>query len=116
MPVAPHDLDPLALVTQLGLTDEVVDGDARQRAIDRCARQGIVLPTFAELADPHRIDRERTTGAERDAPDARNLFRVHWYNDLAGEPRRRPRARRAALDAHRASRPDHRDRSATASP
>ena len=84
MPVAPHDLDPLALVTQLGLTDEVVDGDARQRAIDRCARQGIVLPTFAELADPHRIDPERTTGAERDAPDARNLFRVHWYNDLSG--------------------------------
>ncbi len=84
MPVAPSDLDPLALVTQLGLTDEVVDGDARQRAIDRCARQGIVLPTFAELADPQRIDRERTTGAERDAPDARNLFRVHWYNDLSG--------------------------------
>ena len=31
-----------------------------------------------------RIDRERTAGAERDAADARNLFRVHWYNDLAG--------------------------------
>jgi cysteine synthase len=79
-------LERAALVDQLGLADEVVDEDTRDRAVERFREQGIVLPTFAELADPARIDRARTAGVDKDGPDARNLFRVHWYCDLAGDP------------------------------
>jgi cysteine synthase A len=83
---APADLAPSALIDQLGLADEVVDEDSRQRAIARFREQQIVLPTFAELADPSRIEPSRTAGVDKDAADPRNLFRVHWYCDLAGDP------------------------------
>ncbi len=86
MPAVPLDLEPSTLIDKFGLADAVVDEDTRQRAITRFRDQGIVLPTFAELADPSRIDRARTAGVDKDAPDARNLFRVHWYCDLAGDP------------------------------
>ena len=55
-------------------------------AVGRFRDQGIVLPTFAELADPSRIDPVPDRRRRQGRPDARNLFRVHWYNDLAGEP------------------------------
>ena len=45
----------------------------------------VVLPTFAQLADPARIPAERARprwrGVDPDAPHPLNLFRVHWYND-----------------------------------
>ena len=44
-----------------------------------------MLPTFAQLADPTGIDPALTAGVDKNAPDARNLFRVHWFNDLAGD-------------------------------
>jgi cysteine synthase A len=78
------DLAPEAVITQLGLADEVVDESTRQRAIQRFREQSIVLPTFAELAGPSTIDATLTHGVDKDAADARNLFRVHWHNDLAG--------------------------------
>ena len=62
MPSAPADLDPTALITQLGLADQVVDGETRGRAVQRFREQGIVLPTFAELSDPTLIPIERTAG------------------------------------------------------
>jgi cysteine synthase A len=68
----------------LGLVDGVVDELTLARSIDRFRTQGITLPTFAELADPNRIDPARTAGADPAGPDARNLFRVHWHNDLSG--------------------------------
>ncbi len=43
-----------------------------------------MLPTFAELADPSLIDPALTSGVDPNAADARNLFRVHWHNDLVG--------------------------------
>jgi cysteine synthase len=49
----------------------------------------VTFPTFAELADPKRIDpaiRDALHAVDPDAPDPRNLFRVHWYN---GADRRR---------------------------
>ncbi len=73
-----------ALVNQLGLADDVVDPAALANSVARCREQGIVLPTFAELADPSRLPTDSLRGVDKDAPDARNLFRVHWYNDLAG--------------------------------
>ncbi len=77
-------LSPDVLANQLGLADEVVDADALARSVQRFREQGIVLPTFAELADPSTIDPAQVGDADSNGPDPRNLFRVHWYNDLAG--------------------------------
>jgi cysteine synthase len=82
--VTPAALPPDALVGQLGLADAVLDVAARSRAVDRFRAHAITLPTFAELADPRRINGARGAGVDPNAPDARNLFRVHWHNDLAG--------------------------------
>ncbi|MGA1362227.1 MAG: pyridoxal-5'-phosphate-dependent protein subunit beta [Ilumatobacteraceae bacterium] len=77
-------LAPHALETQLGLADRVVDAASLGNSVRRFAEQNIVLPTFAELAEPGRINPAITAGVDKDAADPRNLFRVHWYNDLAG--------------------------------
>ena len=78
----------------LGVETEIVDPEARERAVAHFRDRGIRLPTFAELADPTRIPAEIRQGladVDPDAPDPKNLFRVHWYNDatrrgLAGVP------------------------------
>ena len=67
-----------------GLADRVVDDDALANSVERFRERGIVLPTFAELADPTTIDPSRVGDADPQGPDARNLWRVHWYNDLRG--------------------------------
>jgi cysteine synthase len=67
-----------------GLADRVVDEAARANSVERFRERGIVLPTFAELADPTTIGPGRVGDADPQGPDARNLWRVHWYNDLAG--------------------------------
>ena len=77
-------LAPDALAGQLGLADSVVDSESRARSIARFREQGIVLPTFGELADPSRITTDRVAGADKNTAHPGNLFRVHWYNDLAG--------------------------------
>ena len=71
---------------RLGLEREIVDEAVLDRAVDRCRSLGVVLPTFAELADPDRIPeatRDRLAGVDPDAADPRNLFRVHWFNDAS---------------------------------
>jgi cysteine synthase len=78
-------LDATALQEQLGLADKVMDAASLENSIRRFAEQNIVLPTFAELAEPHRIPADRTAGVDKNAADPRNLFRVHWYNNLAGD-------------------------------
>jgi cysteine synthase A len=73
------------LERRYGLADRVVDEDALANSIERFRARGIVLPTFAELADPATIDAALRVGdADPQGPDARNLWRVHWYNDLRG--------------------------------
>ncbi|MFM8483319.1 MAG: pyridoxal-5'-phosphate-dependent protein subunit beta, partial [Actinomycetota bacterium] len=72
------------LENQFGLADRVIDQSALERSVRRFREQGIRLPTFAELADPTRIDPALVGDADPQGPDARNLWRVHWYNDLAG--------------------------------
>jgi cysteine synthase A len=65
---------------------EVVDREVYERAVGRFRDAGIVLPTFAELADPDKVpDRARVALAsvDPDSADARNLFRVHWFNDAS---------------------------------
>ncbi|MGM0675252.1 MAG: pyridoxal-phosphate dependent enzyme [Spirochaetota bacterium] len=51
-----------------------------------CARQGILLPTYAEMANPETIPEEikaelKTIG--RDEVHSRNLYRVTWENEPA---------------------------------
>lgn len=77
-------LDANSLRTQLGLADSVVDEKSLQSSVERFAAQKIVLPTFAQLAEPHKIPSGITDGVDKNAADPRNLFRVHWYNDLEG--------------------------------
>jgi cysteine synthase A len=73
-----------ALERQLGLADRIVDEDALANSVSRFRERGITLPTFAELADPATFDPGRVGDADPQAPDPRNLWRVHWYNDLGG--------------------------------
>ncbi len=70
---------------RLGLEREIVDRRTYDRAVQRFRDARIVLPTFAELADPTRIPPAVGAGlaaVDRDAPHALNLFRVHWYNGI----------------------------------
>ena len=78
-------LDPDALAGQLGLARAVVDDDALARSVERCRQRGVVLPTFAQLADPASIpapQRQRLASVGRDDAHPANLFRVHWHNRL----------------------------------
>ena len=85
----------LADPAAFGLHREVVDQTSYDNAVDRFAQDGIVLPTIAQLAEPATIPdsvEAALAGVDRNAPHPLNLFRVHWYNDLAG--------RRVALPEH----------------
>jgi hypothetical protein len=71
-------------VTQLGLANSIVDRATYDRTVTRFREARIVLPTFAQLADPARIPTEVRTaldGVDPDAAHPLNLFRVHWFND-----------------------------------
>ena len=83
-PVTLTDPTADALESRYGLADRVVDEEALANSVERFRERGITLPTFAELADPSTVDAGRTADADPQAADARNLWRVHWYNDLAG--------------------------------
>jgi cysteine synthase len=84
--VTATDLHRDALENQFGLADRVVDERALANSIARFRERGISLPTFAELAEPSRFShRERVGDADHQGRDPRNLWRVHWYNDLRGE-------------------------------
>ncbi len=80
-PVTVHDD---VLETRFGLADRVVDDGSLANSIRRFAERGIALPTFAQLADPASIEASKVGDADPQGPDARNLWRDHWYNDLAG--------------------------------
>ena len=76
-----------ALENQFGLADRVIDPAALANSVARFREQGIRLPTFAQLAQPNGpagIDPTLVGDADNNGPDARNLWRVHWYNDMAG--------------------------------
>lgn len=71
---------------RLGLYDQVIDQEARDRTVDRFRQRGIILPTFAQLSDPSLITTDITEELGRVGPDdphPANLFRVHWYNDAS---------------------------------
>jgi cysteine synthase A len=83
-------------VTELGLETRIVDRAVYDRSVARFREAHIVLPTFAELAEPSSIPasiRARLAGVDPDAANPLNLFRVHWYNDAS-------RARQAQVPEH----------------
>ncbi|MGA1440420.1 MAG: pyridoxal-5'-phosphate-dependent protein subunit beta [Ilumatobacteraceae bacterium] len=84
--MTPIDTHRDALENQFGLADRVVDDAALDNSVARFRERGITLPTFAQLADPSTFDHATRVGdADHQGPDARNLWRVHWYNDLRGD-------------------------------
>jgi len=71
-------------VKRLGLETDIVDRQVYENTVRRFRDAHIVLPTFAQLANPESIPAAVTAalaGVGPDAADARNLFRVHWHND-----------------------------------
>lgn len=67
----------------LVIQPKVVDRARRRAAVERLRQVRCTLPTWSELADPGEIDSERLPDLSRvdpDAPDAANLWRVHWFN------------------------------------
>jgi cysteine synthase len=83
-------------MARLGLEQHLVDKAIYERTVKRFREAGIVLPTFAQLADPSTIPPsvERALAAvEPDQPHPLNLFRVHWWNAA-------DRRARAALPGH----------------
>ena len=74
-----------------GLERDIVDPAVYERTVRRFIEAGIVMPTFAQLADPARVRPALLAGLADvgpDDPNAANLFRVNWYN----APDRRTRA------------------------
>jgi cysteine synthase A len=68
---------------RLGVEKHIVDQKVYDNSIKRFQDAHIVLPTFAQLADPGRIPPkilEQLASIDPDAPHPLNLFRVHWYN------------------------------------
>jgi cysteine synthase A len=83
-------------MTSLSLERDIADRGTYDRTVGWFRAAGILLPTFAQLAEPGRIPagiRQQLTGVHPDRADPRNLFRVHWYNG-------RDRTSQAAVPAH----------------
>ncbi len=81
-----------------GIETDIVDAGVYRRAVSRfrASPRPLLLPTFAQLADPASIPAElraRLAAVDPDAPDPLNLLRVHWFNDES-------RRRLAPLPAH----------------
>src|SRR5689334_13577969 len=64
----------------LFIQPEVVDRARRRAAVERLRQVGGRLPTWSELADPAKAAQPTLAKVDPDAPDAANLWRVHWFN------------------------------------
>jgi cysteine synthase len=72
------------------MAHEIADPERVRRSARRLGEAGIVLPTFAQLADPSTMPASlvaRLPLVDPDAADPANLLRVHWFN---GADRRGP--------------------------
>ncbi len=72
---------------------DIADREVYGRAVAALREGGVLLPSFAQLAEPATIPEEvtaRLAGVDPDAADPANLFRVHWYNDAARRGRDQP--------------------------
>jgi cysteine synthase len=69
---------------------ELVDARRRHAAVEALRAARVALPRWSELADPALISPAVAGGlksVDPDAPDERNLWRVHWFNDAARRDR-----------------------------
>ena len=72
---------------RVGLHTDIIDENRYRRSVERFRDQQIVLPTFSELANPEIIDsglKAELNEIDKNSADPKNLFRVHWHNDLNG--------------------------------
>jgi cysteine synthase len=65
------------MLATLGLERDIVDVGAYRRTVEHLRAHRVVLPTFAELAEP---SGHGVAAVDPDTADPRNLFRVHWHN------------------------------------
>ncbi len=75
-------------MSSLGLERDVADEAVLSCTVERFAETRVRLPRLSELAVPTTIPggiRAELAEVDPDAADARNLFRIHWYN---GQDRR----------------------------
>ena len=80
----------------LFIEPEIVDAGRRRAAIARLRQAKVTLPTWSELAHPADIAGAASPDlahVDPDAPDAANLWRVHWFNDAS-------RKKRVAVPGH----------------
>src|SRR6476661_7996473 len=80
----------------LFIEPDIVDAGRRRAAIARLREMKVTLPTWSELAYPADIAGQPSSdlsGVDADAPDAANLWRVHWFNDAS-------RKKRVAVPGH----------------
>ncbi len=74
-------------MSELLINPVVRDQGILDRSIVHARRHHIVLPTFAELANPATIPadiRGKLRNVPMDQADPLNLFRIHWFNDHQG--------------------------------
>ena len=63
---------------------KIVDEEARERAIERCRKRCVLIPTFAQQRDPCTVDPavvRALAEVDMDELDPLNLFRITWRND-----------------------------------
>ncbi len=63
---------------------DIVDGERRRAAVESLRAAQVTLPSWSELADPARIPSAIGSSLKSvgpDEPNAKNLWRVHWFND-----------------------------------
>jgi hypothetical protein len=74
----------------LFIEPDIVDAGRRRAAVARLREMKVTLPTWSELAHPADIVGRASPDLSRvdpDAPDAANLWRVHWFNDASRKSR-----------------------------
>jgi cysteine synthase len=70
----------------LMIPPEISDHARRKLAVERLRAAKVKLPTWSELANPDLISDNivnSVKSVDPDAPDASNLWRVHWFNDAS---------------------------------
>ena len=75
-----------------GLETYVVDAEALMATKNWFRESGVRLPRISQLANPSTLKTDMAC-VDPDAPDPRNLFRVHWFNGA-------DRTSRAAVPEH----------------
>jgi cysteine synthase len=80
------------MATPFLIEPEVVNGARRHAAVEYLRASRISLPTWSQLADPAGVPasiEKSLKSVDPDAPNGKNLWRVHWYNDADRRSRSR---------------------------